>query len=176
MAELSRDLHKLVEVLDRHGVRYLFVGGVAAIANGATRLTHDIDLMPERGDNLTRLAAALEELHAQMRLRPEEPPLPVPDVELLVRQLAGSTWATDAGPVDVLVAMRSTDGRDVVYEDVIDQAVKSFAAGIEVTAIGLDDLIAVKEAAGRPKDLDALIELRAIRQRRSDERPHDDGL
>lgn len=168
LADLGSDLRALVDVLDRHGVDYLFVGGIAAIANGATRLTHDLDLMPKGGDNLTRLAAALDELNARLRLRPGDEPLPVPDVEVLVRQLAGSTWITDAGPVDVLVAMRSTGGRDVFYEDVVARAITSEAAGVEVIAVGLDDLIAAKEAAGRPKDRDALRELHSIREQQPD--------
>jgi hypothetical protein len=37
------DLRRLIEVLDRHGVEYLMVGGVAAIGYGAERPTEDAD-------------------------------------------------------------------------------------------------------------------------------------
>jgi len=39
--------------------------------------------------------------------------------------------------------------------------------GEPLAALGLDKLIEVKRAAGRPKDLEALAELVAIRERRS---------
>jgi hypothetical protein len=58
------DLGRLIEVLDRHGVEYLVVGGVAAIGYGAERLTEDVDCVVGRARaNLDRLAIALRELH-----------------------------------------------------------------------------------------------------------------
>ena len=72
---LSRSLtefspERLVEVLDRHGVEYLIVGGVAARAYGASRQTKEIDCLVRRTPaNLDRLAAAKRELHARYVLR-----------------------------------------------------------------------------------------------------------
>ena len=42
------DLRRLIEVLDRHGVEYLMVGGVAAIGYGAERPTEDADCVVHR--------------------------------------------------------------------------------------------------------------------------------
>jgi len=51
---------ELLRLLDRHGVRYVVVGGLAATAHGATRVTFDIDVVPEwSDDNLERLALEL---------------------------------------------------------------------------------------------------------------------
>jgi hypothetical protein len=62
------DLGRLIEVLDRFGVEYLMVGGVADIGYGAERPTEDADcgVRRERA-NLDRLAVALRELHARLR-------------------------------------------------------------------------------------------------------------
>jgi hypothetical protein len=63
------DLRRLIEVLDRHGVEYLLVGGAAATAHGAERPTDDADCVVSRGrENLDRLAAALRELKARRGL------------------------------------------------------------------------------------------------------------
>ena len=63
------DLGRLIEVLDRHQVEYLMVGGIAAIAYGAERPTEDVDCVVRRERaNLERLAGALLELHARLRV------------------------------------------------------------------------------------------------------------
>ncbi|MEJ5256194.1 MAG: hypothetical protein WHS89_12690 [Acidimicrobiales bacterium] len=63
------DVRRVVEALDRHGVEYLIVGGVATRFHGAERLTKDIDLVPRSdADNLERLAAALRDLGAFLRV------------------------------------------------------------------------------------------------------------
>ena len=63
------DVNRIVEILDRHRVRYLLVGGVAARLHGATRLTEDVDVLPADDDeNLRRLGAALTELGAFLRV------------------------------------------------------------------------------------------------------------
>lgn len=163
---LTDQLRELVEVLDRHGVNYLFVGGIAGLAHGATRLTHDIDLMPRAGDNLARLAAALDELHAGLRIpgpgesSPER--FDVPNVRTILEQQDGSTWLTDLGAVDILVRMRMSGGRLVSFEDVEPGAVRTTVDGVPVLALGLADLIAAKEGVGRPKDHEALSELREL--------------
>ncbi len=60
---------RLVEALHRHGVEYLVVGGVAARAYGASRETKDFDCLVRRArDNLDRLAAAMRELNARLRI------------------------------------------------------------------------------------------------------------
>jgi hypothetical protein len=49
------DVERLVALLDRHRVEYLLVGGVAAIAHGATRPTVDFDCLARRTqENLAR--------------------------------------------------------------------------------------------------------------------------
>ena len=64
-----RDLVRLVTTLDRHGVEYVLVGGAAARAYGAGRLTENADCVVRRERmNLVRLAGALRELNARLRV------------------------------------------------------------------------------------------------------------
>ena len=51
MAEF--DPRRIFDVLDRHDVRYVLIGGLAAILHGASHLTTDVDVVPkEARENL----------------------------------------------------------------------------------------------------------------------------
>jgi hypothetical protein len=92
--------------LQRHGVHFLVVGGFGAQLHGATRQTKDLDVRPAWGEeNFDRLAAALEDLAARLRIPPE-----VGDVEVrangkLLRETSVTHWRRRAGDVDVLQAI-----------------------------------------------------------------------
>jgi hypothetical protein len=101
------DVRRVVEALDRHGVEYLIVGGVASRFHGAERLTKDIDLVPSSdADNLERLAAALRDLGAFLRVGgmsdDEAKSLPIVLDGSALARMEISTWRTEAGDLDVL--------------------------------------------------------------------------
>ncbi|HTT90433.1 MAG TPA: nucleotidyl transferase AbiEii/AbiGii toxin family protein [Acidimicrobiales bacterium] len=162
------DLRRLIEVLDRRGVEYLLVGGAAATAYGAERPTDDIDCVVRRErDNLDRLADALRELNARLRVGgmtdAEARLLPVRLDAAMLDAAGMSTWMTDAGPFDVLAGLEATDGRLVPYEELLERAVVFQGEDFVIRTASIDDIIAAKERAGRPKDREALRELREIR-------------
>ena len=65
------DEARIVQVLDRHCVAYVLVGGLGALLHGASRPTLDFDLCAAWDlDNLGRLVDALRELGAELRVRP----------------------------------------------------------------------------------------------------------
>lgn len=76
-----------------------------------------------------------------------------------------STWRTDAGDLDILVEIPGADGSRLSYEDLLPRAVDTpYGTGrIMVHIAALDDIIASKQWANRPKDREALPELRALR-------------
>jgi hypothetical protein len=92
------DPAQIIETLDRHGVDYLLIGGVAGNVYGAQRLTQDIDCIAERSVvNLTRLAAALRELDARPRIHDA----PDSDLRMTIDAVTlhdwqQSTWRTTA--------------------------------------------------------------------------------
>ncbi|MGD0085009.1 MAG: hypothetical protein ABSD78_17695 [Acidimicrobiales bacterium] len=163
------DLPRLIEVLDRHQVEYLIVGGAAAVAYGAERPTEDADCVVSRDRaNLVRLASALRELNARLRVAgmsdAEARRLPV-QIDATSLDMAGmSTWMTDAGPFDVLAGLESTDGRLVPYAELAERATTLRGESVVIRAASLDDIIRAKERADRPKDREALPELHAIRE------------
>ena len=66
MAGLRAD--ELFTCLDRHGVQYVLIGGLAAVLHGSPLPTLDADICPARTpENLVRLAAALREIDARLR-------------------------------------------------------------------------------------------------------------
>lgn len=90
--------------------------------------------------------------------------LPV-QIDATSLDMAGmSTWMTDAGPFDVLAGLESTDGRLVPYEELAERATTLSGESVVIRAASLDDIIRAKERADRPKDREALPELRAIRE------------
>lgn len=157
-------------MLDKHGVEYLIVGGVAARAYGASRETKDIDCLVRRTRaNLDRLAAAMRDLHARLRVDglsdAEAALLPVQIDAVTLNAIEISTWRTDAGDLDVLVEIPGRDGRRRLYDDLATDSRQLDYGGIAVRVAGLNDIIATKEWAHRPKDLEALPELYELRDR-----------
>lgn len=167
--EPGLDLAGLIDVLNRHGVDYLVVGGSAATLHGATRVTRDLDCVPNSTvANLERLAGAMRELNARLRVAGlsdiEAKQLPTQLDATTFRQLQISTWRTDAGDLDVLADIPNRQGVHLRYEDLIPRALRIDVRGQPVQVAALSDIIASKEWANRPKDHQALPELRAIQQ------------
>lgn len=70
-----------------------------------------------------------------------------------------STWMTDAGPLDLLVELRDPSGGRHSYEDLVGRASDIAVGGVIVRIASLGDIVASKQYAARPKDLEALPEL-----------------
>lgn len=165
------DLPRLVETLDRHNVDFIVVGGAAAYGHGAVRLTEDLDCLPRPDpENLQRLAGAMRELGARFRAQglsdEESRELPV---VLDAQSLGGmelSTWMTDAGPIDLLTDIPDRSGKRLRYDDLNGRA-ENVDAPVAIRVAGLNDIIASKEWANRPKDHEALPELYALRDART---------
>src|SRR4051794_36164243 len=100
-----------LRVLNRHGVRYVVIGGFAGDLLGAPLNTNDLDICYERtADNMERLAAALKELGATLRVAGVDEDLPfILDAKTLA---AGDsfTFETEAGALDVLGTPSGTSG------------------------------------------------------------------
>lgn len=174
------DLGRLIAAFDRNGVEYLLCGGAAAAAYGAGRPTEDADCVVRREkSNLDRLARAMRELNARLRVDrmtdDEARLLPVVLDGRTLADLSITTWTTDAGPFDVLAGLEASDGRLVTYEELAQRATRLQGDGFSIHAAALEDIIRAKERANRPKDREALPELRAIRDARSadESRPGD---
>lgn len=139
------------------GVEFIVVGGVAATAHGATRLTQHIDVVYQRDPpNLDRLVAALAPHRPYLRGAPAGPPF-VFDAQTL-RNGSNFTLTTDLGEIDLLADIAGGGG----YSALVSDSVTLHAFGRDVRCLGLRKLIEVKRAAGRPKDFEAIAELEVL--------------
>jgi hypothetical protein len=158
------DAAALVGVLERHGVRFVVVGGQAAVLRGARFLTKDVDICPAWDrENLGRLAAALVELGAQL-IGPDGRPLRAgaPSARL-ISQMDVSTWETPAGGVDVLLGIPRDKRWNLVRYEELDQRAKTVEVeGRAVRMASLEDVIRSKEVANRPADREVLPELQQL--------------
>jgi hypothetical protein len=148
----------VIRLLGRHEVRWVLIGGLAAITHGAPLVTQDVDACYARdAENLHRLAAALDEVHAELRGADRDLPFRVDATTL--RAGDAFTLTTDAGWLDILGTPSGTTG----FEDLARTADVFDLFGYRVPVASVEDLIRMKRAAGRPKDLLALEELGALR-------------
>jgi hypothetical protein len=140
-------------------VDFVVVGGVAAVAHGSVAFTQDLDISyAPNGENLEQLGRVLVELGARLRGVTDDVPF-IPDGRTL-RRTRVLTLDTSLGLLDLLA---QPDGAPV-YGRLRERAVGQEVAGVPVLVASLDDLIAMKKAAGRPKDLVAVEELEAIKR------------
>jgi len=158
---------ELVQILDRHGVRYVVVGGLAATVHGATRVTFDIDLVPEwTDDNLDRLASALRDAGAELQAPDSRASIAFPIDARSLRQFEVSTWRTPLGDLDVIIGTpTATRGVLARYDALESRAIEREAFGVTILVADLDDIIESKQALGRESDLVALPELHRLRAR-----------
>ena len=168
------DPDRILADLDRQGVEYVHVGGVAARAHGATRSTSDIDCVPSTdAANLERLAAALRELDARLRVAgmtdAEARDLPLQLDAVTLAAFGSSTWMTNAGALDLLVELRDPSGGHHAYGDLVSRSSAIDVGGVTVRIASLGDIVASKQFAARPKDLEAIPELLGLLQGREDD-------
>jgi DNA-binding transcriptional LysR family regulator len=149
----------LLRALVDGGVDFVIIGGVAAQVHGSPILTRDLDVCYRLDrDNLERLAAVLHDLLAVRRQLPDGIDAPLDARALRAGDVF--TLRTTHGDLDLLA--RPEPGLD--YARLRSRAIRSEYEGREVWIAGLDDLIAMKRAAGRTKDLLTLEHLGALRE------------
>lgn len=154
---MNTEFEKLLQTLHTAKVKFVLIGGLAAIAHGAATLTGDVDICYARDmQNLERLVQALAPFHPRLRGVPPDLPFRL-DLPTL-RAGLNFTLTTDLADLDLMGEVFGLGAYDAVY---------AVAEEIEVYEIPcfvltLEGLIRAKRAAGRPKDLRALHELEAL--------------
>jgi hypothetical protein len=158
----------VLETLNRHGVKYVLVGGLGATLHGSPLRTGDTDICPSREpQNLERLAAALKVLGARIRTEGVDGGLAFScDAKFLAGVLL-LNLETSAGDLDLTFSPAGTGG----YDDLVSREERFDLGGVIAPTASLDDIIRSKEAANRPKDREALPLLRELARQLERSRP-----
>lgn len=153
-----------VELLKRlvsHGVDFVVIGGIAMVGHGSARVTNDLDICYSTDPaNLEALGAALIELGATLRGVDEDLPF-VPDARTLTKMSILALSSPD-GDIDLLVGPAGAPAYDLLRS----RAERITLNGVSLLIASLDDLEAMKRAAGRPVDQIDLEEIGVIRRLR----------
>jgi len=151
----------LAEVLSRHGVRYVVIGGFVAQTVLPGYETRDIDFTPATDrDNLDRLSLALHELGARIRTDAVAEGLPFSHSgESLAK---ASMWNLQCKYGAFDITFEPAGGG---YDHLVLRAKLVTIHGVEVPVAALVDVVRSKELANRPKDLATLPQLLAALER-----------
>jgi predicted nucleotidyltransferase len=149
----------LLERLATAEVDFVVIGAFAVIAHGHIRTTRDLDITySTEPANLEVLGRVLVDLDARLRGVAEVVPF-VPDGRTL-HNAELLTLETTEGALDLLAAPPGAGP----YAELKERATTIEIAGHAVAIASLDDLLAMKRAAGRPRDLDDIEALEAIQR------------
>jgi predicted nucleotidyltransferase len=159
-----RAFEAIMDALNRRQVRSLLVGGMAVVAHGHGRMTHDIDLVLDLDpDNVLAAMEALSELGYRPRVPVTAEQFADPAVRakwiseknMLVLNLYSDRYG--ATPIDLFV----TEPFD--FEPTYAAAEEADIEGAAFRYVDLETLIRMKEESGRPVDLEDARQLRLIR-------------
>jgi hypothetical protein len=137
--EPNSDLIDLLRALNAEGADYLIVGGYAFAVHGRLRATKDVDIFVGTDPkNAAKVWRALAAFGAPLdELRPED-------------LAQADTFFIMGRPPNQIDIITTIDG--VAFASAWVNRLESTYGGVPVCYIGRSDLIANKEAAGRPQD------------------------
>jgi predicted nucleotidyltransferase len=155
------DFAGLLRRLLEGAVDFILVGGLAGNVHGSARATYDVDVVYGRSpENLERVVRTLQPLNPYLRGAPAGLPF-VFDGDTPRRGL-NFTPTTSLGDLDLLGEV--TGG---TYEQLLPASEIIPLFGLSCRCVTLPALIALKRAAGRGRDREALAELEALREERA---------
>ena len=141
-----QNLSELIRRLITSQVKFVLVGGYAAVAHGATLVTRDVDICCQFSEeNLMRIQQAFADLHPVHRTRPDLP------LQLTPAECAGLKnlyLKTDLGVVDCLGEVLGVGNFEAVWQHSIEVEVPAGKCRI----IDIETLIRAKEAMNRDHD------------------------
>jgi predicted nucleotidyltransferase len=160
-----QSLNDLLQRLADSGIEFVVIGGYAGVLHGSAYVTRALHICAVlTAENIERLRDCLRDLNPRHRMTAQElsflqiPPPGTPVNNLYLR--------TDWGVVDILSSVLGLGGLERLKAN----AEEIEIGGKRCQLIGLEDLILAKDAIGRDKDRLAAIELRAIAEKRAQQK------
>jgi uncharacterized protein (DUF1330 family) len=159
---------RVIDGLNRHGVSYVVVGGVATNLHGHARVTLDLDLIVDFDTgNLAKLRDVMNELSYAPRVPADPTGLADPETRKSwqARHMLVYSFVSLMNPpliVDVFIE------HPIPFGELIDRSSVTDFGGVPTRICSIDHLVTLKQMAGRPKDIEDIDALKLTR----DERPH----
>lgn len=153
---------RLLGALTDGDVRFVVVGGIAAVAQGAPVVTFDVDIVHERSrENVQRLLEVLSKIGAVYVRAPGSPSIS-PREDLLLGD-GHHILTTLHGRLDVLGRIEGGRG----YDELLPRTVESRVGDAAVRLLSIETILEIKRASPRPKDQAVVPLLEAVLRRRS---------
>ena len=162
MPQKEPEFLELLKSLVSEQVRFVIVGGIAMVLHGSSSVTFDLDLAVSLdAENESAAVRAI----APFGPRPPHYPAGLGFV-WDERSFTGAVvhLNTDIGPLDLLRVLPKIDS----FEGLWNRSELREIGDLEVRVASIDDLIAMKQAANRPKDQEHIRQLKALKALRSD--------
>lgn len=160
---MALDPARILNILARHDVDYIVIGGIGAVLHGSPTLTEDLDIVPDlKKTNLDRLAQALKEMNARLMSHAAPDGIPFEftgkDLQRLIVDLRFLNLITSYGQLDIIHRPEGYSG----YRELAAPAKSLKLGDIEVHVAALEDIIRSKQAVARERDLEQLPTLRLL--------------
>jgi predicted nucleotidyltransferase len=154
------DYRKLLTRLVESEVRFVIIGGFAAVVYGSSIVTEDLDLcVPFDRENMDRLLTALAGTNPGHRLIGESRSLDETAEKL--SSFKNLYLSTDLGTIDFLAEVSGV-GR---YEEALKNSEEIKVFGLPCRVLSVETLIQAKKSMTRPKDKETVIQLEAIKEK-----------
>lgn len=155
-----KELTRITKVLALGRVEFVIAGGLGTLMHGSALMTRDVDVACRMDpDNLLRLLDALKDLNPIHRMTPEKLPFTREQAER--GGLKNLYLSTDMGQLDCLGEIKGIGG----FPECLAQSQVISLDDLRIHVLTIDALITAKRAMGRPRDLHAVLELEAIREK-----------
>ncbi len=141
----NSDFRDFINSLNKHGAKYMLVGGYSVVLHGYSRTTGDMDLWVERSEeNYLKIKSAFQDFGMPVFDMTKENFMfhPVWDV---------FTFGVPPVAIDIMIKLEGFS-----FQEVYERAITFFDDDLEIKVIHKNDLIAAKQKAGRSKDLNDL--------------------
>jgi len=144
------DIEKLLKLLKENNVRFVIIGATAFPFYGYIRATMDVDIFIEpTEENAQKCFKALKEFGYDLS--------DITIEDLLTKKILIRQFILE---IDIHPFVKG-----ISFEEVWKNKVKSKIGDVEVYFASLDDLIKMKKAVNRPKDIQDLKELLKIKEK-----------
>jgi acyl carrier protein phosphodiesterase len=157
---MQQDNQGLLTRLKDSGLDFVVIGGVCVNYHGAPLATFDLDICcPFGEENVRRIESAVKDLHPTHRLTANK--LPLEMTRSSFADLKNLYLETDLGKLDCLSEVAGIGNFDAVRK----RSIVAHMPYGEFRFLRIDALIEAKKVVGRPRDLDAIRQLAAIKER-----------